>query len=121
MDKQLEITKDLKLSFFTSIINKVNHLKEYFLSFVHKKHNDSTSIYYERQNTVLYYNFNDDYHTKLERCLRTMTFLQRRAFESKTFEGKKTSVICRELEINEEIFWGLIHDARQKLIKALDI
>ncbi len=57
----------------------------------------------------------------LEACLNRMPKIQRRAFVYKTFEGKKTSLICTDLDINEAVFWKLIQNARKELIESLDL
>jgi len=57
----------------------------------------------------------------LQECLNRMPAIQRNAFVYKTFEDKKTSSICKDLKINEAVFWRLIHNARKELIESLDL
>ena len=59
--------------------------------------------------------------SKFDECLNNMPPLQRKAFELKTFEKNSTALICKELNINEAVFWSLIHKSRKELIIALNI
>ena len=57
----------------------------------------------------------------LQECLNRMPAIQRNAFVYKTFEDKRTSSICTDLDINEAVFWKLIQNARKELIESLDL
>lgn len=63
----------------------------------------------------------EDTYSLLEECLNRMPLIQKKAFVYKTFGDKKTSSICKDLNINETVFWILIHNARKELVQTLNL
>lgn len=59
--------------------------------------------------------------SKFDECLNNMPPIQRKAFKLKTFGNNSTTLICKELNINEAVFWNLIKKSRKELIVALNI
>lgn len=59
--------------------------------------------------------------TTFNDCLKNMPSVQREAFKLKTFGNNTTAFICLKLNINEAVFWSLIHKSRKELIETLDI
>jgi len=59
--------------------------------------------------------------SKFDECLNNMPPMQRKVFRLRTLGGKSTALICKELNINESLFWDLIHQSRKELVIALNM
>jgi len=137
MLKQIGITKRLQPNSIANtasiLVNRSASLRRTLLESKFKKNKlDIFGFTSSRQNPnalgltssiplVLSDDMQNHNHSALEECLHKMPIIQRKAFMYKTFECKKTALICEDLHINEAVFWKLIHNARKELITALDL
>ena len=130
------IIKDLEINFMTNTIkvylltlklkirllfktnSRSNRLKAYNYNWF-TQHQDSRTITAASSNLdggIKKMNF-----SKFDQCLNNMPPIQRKAFKLKTFGNNNTALICKELNINEAVFWNLIQKSRKELIVALNI
>lgn len=65
--------------------------------------------------------FYDNKYAKFYECLNAMPHIQKKVFLMKTFEQRKTSVICKNLDISETVFWYYIKKSRHELMVSLQL
>ncbi len=64
---------------------------------------------------------NEDFLIVLSDCLQKLPAPLQTAVQLKYFEEKKGEVICQELNLSPTNFWQIIHRAKLRLRKCLEI
>jgi len=136
LTNKTEIIKDLEINFLTETIksslstlnskikrlfkttsrpNGLNTLKyDAYMQHQDSRANSSASSYLDG-------GFNMMNFSRFDECLNNMPTMQRKAFHLKTFGNNSTTLICKELNIDEVVFWDLINKSRKELVVALSI
>lgn len=64
---------------------------------------------------------NQEFQSILKKCLSKLKEIQRIVFTLKYLQDEESENICKELEINSNYYWVIIHRAKLNLRKCIEL